>query len=81
MLDRWIFRTLSLMVVTMISVLAAAALVMMYFGLMDLFVSHFSRGSILLIGAPMAVWVSFLLIRYREDLTGDVGIQLASSKR
>ena len=73
MLDRWIFRTLTLMVVTMISSLAAAALVMMYFGLMELFISPFSRGSILIAAAPVMVWSSFLLIRYREDLTGDLG--------
>jgi len=73
MLDRWIFRTLTLMVITMISSLAAASLVMMYFGLMELFISHFSRGIILIAAAPLLVWVSFVLIRYREDLTGDVG--------
>jgi len=74
MLDRWIFRTLAVMVLAMISCLAAAALVMLYFGLMQLFVGNILRGTILIAIAPILLWISFLLIRYREDLTGDVGI-------
>ena len=73
MLDRWIFRTLTLMVLTMISSLAAAALAMLYFGLMQLFGGQIPRGAALVILAPVLVWVSFLLIRNRDDLTGDVG--------
>jgi hypothetical protein len=74
MIDRWIFRTLTLMVLTMISTLAAAALVMLYFGLLELLAGHVSRAVVLIVLSPLLVWISFLLIRYREDLTGDVGI-------
>jgi hypothetical protein len=76
MLDRWIFRALNLMIVTMVSSLAAASLVMIYSGLLDLFIGHVSRGGILLASAPLALWVAFLLIRHREDLTGDLGVTL-----
>ena len=69
MLDRLIFRTLTVIVVTLISASAGAALIVGYWGLLEMLTGRAGHGAAMLAVCPVLAWVSILLIRNRDDLT------------
>ena len=72
MVDRLIARTLTALIVSMISGLAAASLIIGYYGLMQLLTGQMTRGGVLIAVSPLLIAISFLLIRHREDLTDQI---------
>ncbi|HEX4792601.1 MAG TPA: hypothetical protein VH370_02355 [Humisphaera sp.] len=72
MVDRLIARSLTALIVSMISGLAAASLIIGYYGLMQLLTGQMSRGGVLIAISPLLIGISFLLIRHREDLTDQI---------
>jgi len=69
MVDRLIARSLTALIVSLISGLAAASLIIGYYGLMQLLTGQMTRGGVLIAVSPLLIGISFLLIRNREDLT------------
>ena len=69
MIDRIISRTLTTIIVTMISGLAAGALLCGYYGFLEMLTGQFARGSAVAAISPLLAWASYLLVQHRDDLT------------